>query len=92
MPLLQFVGVLPKHDPKAAVVMMAAVPPLYYKLSAAIFFSFFWVNLLPVFYEIGPTKMLLAMQLAWIKGISGWADWELSEGRGVVVYDAEGQP
>ena len=92
MPLLQLCGVLPKHDPKAAAIMFAAVPPVYYKLSAAVFFSFFWVNLLPIFYEIGPTKMLLAMQLAWIKGISGYADWELSEGRGIVVYDAEGQP
>lgn len=92
MPLLQLCGILPKHDPKAAAVMFAQVPPVYYKLSAAVFFSFFWVNLLPIFYEIGPTKMLLAMQLAWIKGISGYADWELSEGRGIVVYDAEGQP
>ncbi|DBB18216.1 hypothetical protein WJX82_000391 [Trebouxia sp. C0006] len=92
LPLCQFCRVLPYHDPVAAAAMDAEVPHIYYKLSAGIFMSFFFVNLLPLAYETGPAKQQLSILLSFVKLISAYVDWEITRGGGVIVFDGIGRP
>lgn len=92
LPLCQFCRILPHHDPVAAAAMDAEVPHIYYKLSAGIFMSFFFVNLLPLAYETGPAKQQLSILLSFVKLISAYVDWEITRGGGVIVFDGIGRP
>lgn len=92
LPLCQFCRVLPYHDPIAAAAMDAEVPHIYYKLSAGIFMSFFFVNLLPLAYETGQAKQQLSILLSFVKLISAYVDWEITRGGGVIVFDGIGRP
>ncbi|KAL0026791.1 hypothetical protein WJX77_001496 [Trebouxia sp. C0004] len=87
-----WVIILPYHDPMAAAAMDAEVPHIYYKLSAGIFMSFFFVNLLPLAYETGPAKQQLSILLSFVKLISAYVDWEITRGGGVIVFDGIGKP
>lgn len=72
--------------------MDALVPHIYYKLSAGIFLSFLFVNLLPLAYETGPAKQQLSILLSFVKLISAYVDWEITRGGGVIVFDGIGRP
>jgi len=60
-------------------------------ISAAIFMSFFFVNLLPLAYETGPAKQQLSILLSFVKLISAYVDWEITRGGGVIVFDGIGR-
>ena len=72
--------------------MDAEVPPVYYQLSAAIFLSFFFVNLLPLAYETGVSKQQLSILLSFVKLLSAYVDWESTRGGGGIVFDGIGRP
>lgn len=72
--------------------MDALVPHIYYKLSAAIFMAFFFVNLLPLAYETGSAKQQLSILLSFVKLISAYVDYEITQGGGVIVFDGAGRP
>ena len=72
--------------------MDAEVPHIYYKLSAATFMAFFFVNLLPLAYETGSAKQQLSILLSFVKLISAYVDYEITQGGGVIVFDGTGRP
>ncbi|KAL3153013.1 Hexokinase-3 [Trebouxia sp. C0009 RCD-2024] len=92
LPLCQFCRILPYHDPAAAAAMEAEVPHTHFTISAAVFTAFFFVNLLPLAYETGSAKQQLSILLSFVKLISAYVDYEVTQGGGVIVFDAVGRP
>lgn len=83
---------MPYHDPAAAAAMEAEVPHTHFQISAAVFTAFFFVNLLPLAYETGSAKQQLSILLSFVKLISAYVDYEVTQGGGVIVFDAVGRP